>query len=138
MRALVYKYGISYRDLAEMMQERGVMVDHTTSCRWVQRYAPEIERRVHWYQGHRSPSWRVDEAYLRVARCVETPVPCGRQDGTADRFHAVGSTKHSSGPPLPGKALKTMRSWPPISITTDKLGSYHKRSGACSATVICR
>ena len=33
-------------DLAEMMQERGVMVDHTTIFRWVQRYAPEIERRV--------------------------------------------------------------------------------------------
>ena len=40
------KYGISYRDLAEMMQERGVMVDHTAIFRWVQRYAPEIEKRV--------------------------------------------------------------------------------------------
>jgi len=40
------KYGISYRDLAEMMQERGVTVDHTTIFRWVQRYAPEIGKRV--------------------------------------------------------------------------------------------
>ena len=55
------KYGISYRDLAAMMQERGVAVDHTTIFRWVQRYAPEIEKRARWYQGYRSPSWRVDE-----------------------------------------------------------------------------
>jgi transposase, IS6 family len=34
------KYGISYRDLAEMMQERGVNVDPSTLFRWVQRYAP--------------------------------------------------------------------------------------------------
>ena len=60
------KYGISYRDLAEMMQERGVDVDHTTIFRWVQRYAPEIEKRVCWYQGYRSPSWRVDETYVKV------------------------------------------------------------------------
>jgi IS6 family transposase len=33
------RYGISYRDLEEMMGERGVAVDHTTLYRWVQRYA---------------------------------------------------------------------------------------------------
>ena len=49
-----------------MMQERGVIVDRTTIFRWVQRYAPEIEKRVRWYQGDRSPSWRVDETYVRV------------------------------------------------------------------------
>ena len=35
------KYGISYRELEEMMSERGLTVDHTTIYRWVQRYAPE-------------------------------------------------------------------------------------------------
>ena len=40
------RYGISYRDLEEMMAERGVAVDHVTLCRWVQRYAPELEKRV--------------------------------------------------------------------------------------------
>ena len=42
------------------------MVDHTSIFRWVQRYAPEIEKRVRWYQGYRSSSWRVDETYVRV------------------------------------------------------------------------
>ena len=48
------RYGISYRDLEEMMGERGVAVDHVTLYRWVQRYAPEIGKRVRWYQGYRN------------------------------------------------------------------------------------
>lgn len=60
------KYGISYRDLSEMMSERGVWVDPSTIFRWVQRYAPEIEKRIRQYQGSRSGSWRVAETYVRV------------------------------------------------------------------------
>lgn len=36
------RYALSYRDLEEMMRERGLPVDHTTIYRWVQRYAPEM------------------------------------------------------------------------------------------------
>nr|CAC9249986.1 Uncharacterised protein [Citrobacter werkmanii]CAD0188579.1 Mobilization_integration [Citrobacter werkmanii] len=39
------KYGISYRELQEMLAERGVNVDHSTIYRWVQRYAPEMEKK---------------------------------------------------------------------------------------------
>ena len=60
------KYGISYRDLTEMMQERGVEVDPSTTMRWVHRYAPELEKRVRAYQGYGSTSWRVDETYVKV------------------------------------------------------------------------
>ena len=38
------RYSLSYRDLEEMMRERGLQVDHTTIYRWVQRYAPELEK----------------------------------------------------------------------------------------------
>src|SRR3546814_2376570 len=43
------RYGISYRDLEEMLSERGIDVDHTTIYRWVQRYAPEMEKRLRWF-----------------------------------------------------------------------------------------
>ena len=61
------RYGISYRDLEQMMAERGVSVDHSTIYRWVQKYVPEIEKRLrwHWRRPH-SRSWRVDETYVRV------------------------------------------------------------------------
>ena len=62
------RYGVSYRDLEEMLEERGVSVDHTTIYRWVQAYAPGIERRLRWHcrPGALSPSWRVDETYIKV------------------------------------------------------------------------
>jgi IS6 family transposase len=40
------RYRLSYRDLAEMMRERGLTLDHTTIYRWVQAYAPELEKRT--------------------------------------------------------------------------------------------
>jgi IS6 family transposase len=43
------KYGINYRELQEMLAERRVNVDHTSIYRWVQRYAPEMEKRLRWY-----------------------------------------------------------------------------------------
>ncbi len=45
---------MSYRELAEMLEERGVSVNHSTIYRWVQKYMPEIERRLRWCW---KPSW---------------------------------------------------------------------------------
>ena len=40
------RYPLSYGNLEEMMAERGLAVDHSTICRWVHRYAPQLEQRV--------------------------------------------------------------------------------------------
>jgi transposase, IS6 family len=60
------RYDVSYRDLEEMLRERGVEVDHTTLYRWVQRYAPELEKRLVRYRSQLSFSWRVDETNVKV------------------------------------------------------------------------
>ena len=50
-----------------MMTERGAAVDYTTIVRWVQRYTPEMERRLRWqWRMPRSTSWSMDENYVRV------------------------------------------------------------------------
>ncbi len=54
------RYSLSYRDLEEIMLERGLQVDHTTIYRWVQRYAPELERRCRPQMKTTSDSWKVD------------------------------------------------------------------------------
>jgi transposase-like protein len=59
-------YKLSYRDLVEMLAERGVAVSHTTIFRWVQRYVPEFERRWSQYAKPVNPSWRVDETAISV------------------------------------------------------------------------
>jgi transposase-like protein len=62
------RYSLSYRDLEEMMLERGLSVDHTTIYRWVQHYAPELERRCRPHVKSTTDSWRVDETYIKVKK----------------------------------------------------------------------
>ncbi len=62
------RYSLSYRDLEEMMRERGLHVDHTTIYRWVQKYAPELERRCRPHLKSTTDSWRVDETYIKVKK----------------------------------------------------------------------
>jgi transposase-like protein len=56
-------YALSYRNLEEMMQERGVQVDHSTIHRWVLKYAPELDKRIRPHLKPTNDSWRVDEIY---------------------------------------------------------------------------
>jgi transposase-like protein len=120
------KYGISYRDLAEMMQERGVEVDPSTIFRWVQRYAPEIEKRVRRYQGHRSGSWRVDETYVRVGGRWKYLFRTDDKHGQLIDFMLADRRNTRAAYRFLRKAVRTMSDCPPSSITTDKLASYPK------------
>ena len=58
------RYSLSYRDLREMMVERGLSVDHTTIYRWVQHYAPILEKKCRPRLRPTNDSWRVDETYI--------------------------------------------------------------------------
>jgi transposase-like protein len=120
------KYGISYRDLSEMMQERGVGVDPSTIFRWVQRYAPEIEKRVRRYQGFRSGSWRVDETYVRVGRRWKYLVRAVDKHGQLIDFLLSERRNTRAAYRFLHKVVKTMSGCPPSSTTTDKLVSYLK------------
>ncbi len=60
------RYGVSYRDLEEIMAERGVSVDHTTLNRWVTRYSCAIAETARCRKGPCDRSWRMDETYIKV------------------------------------------------------------------------
>ena len=60
------RFSLSYRDVEELLQERGMSADHVTVWRWVQRYAPELDRRLRSHLKPTNKSWRVDETYIRV------------------------------------------------------------------------
>ncbi|RYF08134.1 MAG: IS6 family transposase [Oxalobacteraceae bacterium] len=130
--------------MAEMMQERSVMVDHTTIFRWVQRYAPEIEKRVRWYQRHRSLSSPVDETDVPVGGAWRYLFRAVNKTGRLIDFMLTDRRNTLAAHRFLGKALKTMRNWPSVSITTDKLGSYPKairllqRDGCLSDDVMHR
>ena len=78
MSAGTYGYSLSYRDLEEITVERGLSVDHVTIWRWVQRFAPILNQRLRRELRRPNRSWRVDEAYVRVAGSMDVPVSsCG-------------------------------------------------------------
>jgi putative transposase len=60
------RYGVSYRDLEEIMAERGVSVDHATLNRWVVRYSPFIASEAKKRKQSVAGSWRMDETYIKV------------------------------------------------------------------------
>ena len=60
------RYKLSFRDLVEMMAERGLSLAHTTVMRWVQRYVPELEKRWNRFARQVGGSWRVDESYVKI------------------------------------------------------------------------
>ena len=60
------RFSLSYRDVEELLAERGLHADHVTAWRWVQRYAPVMERRLRSRLRPTNDSWRVDETYIRV------------------------------------------------------------------------
>ena len=59
-------YPLSYRHLEEMMEERGVSVDHSSINRWAIRFLPLIEKMARKHKRPVSGSWRMDETYIKV------------------------------------------------------------------------
>ncbi|WP_038010198.1 IS6 family transposase [Thalassobacter stenotrophicus] len=60
------RYAVSYRDLEEILAERGVRVDHATLNRWVVKYASALAAVAQRRKARTAPSWRLDETYVKV------------------------------------------------------------------------
>src|SRR6266511_4029259 len=60
------RFGLSYRDVEELLAERGIEVDHVTIYRWVQRFAPEFAEAARARQHLVGDRWHVNETYLKV------------------------------------------------------------------------
>jgi len=140
------KYGISYRDLEEMMLERGIEVDHTTLFRWVQHYAPEMEKRLRWYyKPTLGCSWQVDETYVKVKgqwcylyRAID------KRGHTID-FYLSRTRNAKAAKRFLGKAFASLKPWArPKTINTDKAAAYRSaiselaKEGKCSADIFHR
>ena len=114
------RFKLSFRDLVEMMAERGLSLAHTTIMRWVHHYAPEFERRWNRIARPAGPSWRVDETYVKIRgewmylyRAVD------RAGNTVD-FHLSARRDVAAAKAFFRKAVKSQGSTP----TTIILGGY--------------
>ena len=68
LQAVYFKlrFTLSYRDVEELLQIRGVEVDHSTIQRWVFKFSPEVEKNMNKRKRQVGSSWRMDETYIKV------------------------------------------------------------------------
>jgi transposase-like protein len=102
--------------------ERGVPVDHSTIDRWVQRYAPEIEKRLRWqWRRPRSTSWRVDKTYVKVRGKWTYLYRALDKLGNTIDFYLSPTRNAKAARRFLGKALNGLKNWEkPAIINTDK------------------
>lgn len=118
------RYSLSYRDLGEMMRERGLNVDHVTIFRSVQRYAPEINRRMRPHLKMSGTSYRLDETYVKVG--TEWKYLYRAVDSAGDTIEFMLSAKRdvSAAKRFFRKLMRADHRLLPSTIGTDKHASY--------------
>jgi transposase, IS6 family len=133
------KYGISYRDLEEMLSERGVAVDHTSIYRWVISYAPKMLDKLKWYWKPRlGLSWSVDETYIKVKGKWAYLYRALDKWGNTIDFYLSPTRNIEAAKRFLGKALKSIPKYDhPASINTDKNPTYIKAIEALKAEGKC-
>ena len=133
-----FRFGVMH--LETMMTERGVAVDHSTIYRWVQRFAPEMEKRLRWqWRRARSGSWRVAETYVRVRGKWAYLYRAVDKFGDTIDFYLSATRNTKAAKRFLGKALRGWKDWElPEVLNTDKVPTYAgaiaelKAEGKCS------
>ena len=94
------RYGLSYRDVEELLAERGIEVDHVTIYRWVQRFTPLLADAAGPCRHAVGDRWFVDETYVKVAGTVAVRLP-GRRPARPDhRRVRLGQARLPGGAPV--------------------------------------
>lgn len=117
-------YQLSYRDVEEMMHERGLDVDHSTIFRWVQRYAPEINKRVRPYLKMSGTSYRVDETYIKVGKTCKYLYRAVDKEGQTIEFMLSAKRDVSAAKRFFRKMMRAEHRRLPFSISVDKNAAY--------------
>lgn len=130
------RYALSYRDLAEMMRERGLEVHHSTLFRWVQRYAPEINKRMRSHLKMTGTSYRIDETYVKVGRSWKYLYRAVDREGQTIEFLLTANRDISAVKRFFRKMRRADHRRLPFSISVDKHASYPDAFAASQAEKI--
>ncbi|MGF9846641.1 IS6 family transposase [Priestia megaterium] len=118
------RYNLSFRDLVEMMEERGLSIAHTTIMRWVHQYGPELDKRVRRHLKPTNDSWRVDETYVKVKGQWMYLYRAVDSEGNTIDFYLSKTRDHKAAKRFFKKALRSFHVSKPRVITVDKNPAY--------------
>ncbi|HYG11191.1 MAG TPA: IS6 family transposase [Pyrinomonadaceae bacterium] len=118
------RYQLSYRDVAEMMRERGLEADHSTVFRWVQRYAPVINKRIRQHLKMSGTSYRVDETYIKVGKTCKYLYRAVDKQGKTIEFMRSANRDVSAAKRFFKKMMRAEHRRLPFSISVDKNAAY--------------
>jgi len=114
-------YPLSYRHLKEIMQERGVFVDHSSINRWVIRFLPLLEKVFRKHKRPVSGSWRMDETYIKVKGAWKYLYRAVDKEGKTVDFLLTARRDKAAAQRFFEKATKA--SGAPEKVTMDKSGA---------------
>ena len=114
------KYPLSYRNLSDMMKERGLSVSHTTILRWVQEYSQIMCRKIKKHISPTGDSWRMDETYLKIRGVDHYLYRAVDSHGKTIDFWLSKHRDKASAKRFFEKALGACHNSMPRVITTDK------------------
>jgi transposase, IS6 family len=107
-----------------MMQERGFSVDHTTIFRWVQRYAPEINKRIRQHLKMSGTSYRIDETYIKVGTQCKYLYRAVDKEGQTIEFLLSAKRDVSAAKRFFKKMMRADHRRLPFTISVDKNAAY--------------
>jgi transposase-like protein len=107
-----------------MMRERGLDVDHSTIFRWVQRYAPEINKRIRQHLKISGTSYRVDETYIKVGKSCKYLYRAVDKEGQTIEFMLSTKRDVSAAKRFFKKMMRAEHRRLPFSISVDKNAAY--------------
>jgi transposase, IS6 family len=107
-----------------MMRERGLDVHHSTVFRWVQRYAPEINKRIRQHLKMSGASFRVDETYIKVGKTRKYLYRAVDKEGQTIEFMLSAKRDVSAAKRFFKKVMRADHRRLPFSISVDKNAAY--------------
>jgi IS6 family transposase len=107
-----------------MMGERGLSVDHTTVWRWVQRYAPEINKRIRQHLKLAGTSYRVDKTYIKVGKSCKYLYRAVDKQGNTIEFMLSAKRDVFAAKRFFKKMMRADHRWLPFTISVDKNAAY--------------
>ncbi len=128
LRAVLWylRFPLSYQDVVDLLEERGVDIDRSTVFRWVQKFGPELSKRTEKHLRRASLDWHVDQTYIRVGGKWRYLWRAVDSNGQMVEFRLTARRDAKAAKAFLNKAIERVRLHRPVTIVTDKAPAYRR------------